>query len=514
MYISRFINKLIIVMIFSASIFIFASDKSYANLTFNNLNIETGISQSTVEVMFQDSKGYIWLGTNDGLNRYNGYDFKIYNYEEGQNSISNNGITDITEDEYGNIWVGTVQGINKINTTTEKIINYTEGNDGIKDESITEVIVTKDNKLLVATYEGLNIYNKDKDKFETVLDETEGIISEVIYSIDEDKYGNIWIGTDLGVNKISKSFKVLESYPINSEENSLGESEIYNVYCDDEYGLVWAGSDSSGIFNINTHSKKVTRYMNNPTDKKSIPSNQIGAIMRDSKGNLWIGTTDGLAKYNEKSKNFDVYKNKIYDKNSLVYNDVRSLIEDREGIIWVGTYSGISIFDTKTRITHYNAGIDDDYLLNESMVHGIYEDEDGYLWVGTKSKGVNIIDRKNMKSKYINTDNNNVISSNSINDITGYKDFIFVATDNGLLKIDKKSKKMKNYHIEDGLIGEKIKDILVCDKNYLWIGTTNGLSLLNIENDNIIDMSDYVEEGSYVRYINQDSKGNLCIGIS
>ena len=92
-------------------------DKSYAsldNLTFKNMNIEKGISQSTVEVLFQDSKGYIWLGNNDGLNRYNGYEYKIYNYEEDQNSISHNGITDITEDKEGNIWVGTVQGKDKL----------------------------------------------------------------------------------------------------------------------------------------------------------------------------------------------------------------------------------------------------------------------------------------------------------------------------------------------------------------------------------------------------------------
>ena len=93
---------------------------------------------------------------------------------------------------------------------------------------------------------------------------------------------------------------------------------------------------------------------------------------------------------NEKNDKFNVYKHKNYDKNSLIYNDVRSIIEDREGVIWVGTYSGISIFDTNSSITHYNAGLDDDYLLNENMVHGVYEDDDGYLWVGTKSKGINI----------------------------------------------------------------------------------------------------------------------------
>ena len=508
MVIKRHFKKLITTTLVGITVLTPINKLSYAqskNLIFNNINIEQGISQSTIEDIFQDSEGYIWLGTNDGLNRYNGYEFKIYNYEEYQNSISHNGITDITEDKYGNIWVNTVSGVNKINKKTEKISNYTEINGKIKEDSTTEIIVTKDNNILVGTYEGLNIYNAKEDRFDIILEQKDGILSSCIYSIDEDINGNIWIGTELGLNKLSKDFKVLETYP--------SESEIYNIFCDDENGFVWAGSDSSGLLKIDTKTKEVTQYINDIEDENSIPANQVGVIIRDSKGNLWVGTTNGLARYNEKNDSFDVYKNKVYDKNSLVYNDVRSIIEDREGVLWVGTYSGISIFDTESSIKYYNAGLDDGYLLSENMVHGIYEDDEGYLWVGSRTKGVNIIDRENNTSKSISMENNNVIQSNSINDITGYKDFIFVATDAGVLKINKKENTIQNYNLEDGLIGENVKDIFVCDKNYLWIGSTNGLNLLDIENDKIIDMTDYVDEGSYVRYVYQGQDGSYYIGF-
>ena len=508
MVIKRHFKKLITTTLVGITVLTPINKLSYAqskNLIFNNINIEQGISQSTIEDIFQDSEGYIWLGTNDGLNRYNGYEFKIYNYEEYQNSISHNGITDITEDKYGNIWVNTVSGVNKINKKTEKISNYTEINGKIKEDSTTEIIVTKDNNILVGTYEGLNIYNAKEDRFDIILEQKGGILSSCIYSIDEDINGNIWIGTELGLNKLSKDFKVLETY--------TSESEIYNIFCDDENGFVWAGSDSSGLLKIDTKTKEVTQYINDIEDENSIPANQVGAIIRDIKGNLWVGTTNGLARYNEKNDSFDVYKNKVYDKNSLVYNDVRSIIEDREGVLWVGTYSGISIFDTESSIKYYNAGLDDGYLLSENMVHGIYEDDEGYLWVGSRTKGVNIIDRENNTSKSISMENNNVIQSNSINDITGYKDFIFVATDAGVLKINKKENTIQNYNLEDGLIGENVKDIFVCDKNYLWIGSTNGLNLLDIENDKIIDMTDYVDEGSYVRYVYQGQDGSYYIGF-
>lgn len=508
MVIKRHFKKLITTTLVGITVLTPINKLSYAqskNLIFNNINIEQGISQSTIEDIFQDSEGYIWLGTNDGLNRYNGYEFKIYNYEEYQNSISHNGITDITEDKYGNIWVNTVSGVNKINKKTEKISNYTEINGKIKEDSTTEIIVTKDNNILVGTYEGLNIYNAKEDRFDIILEQKDGILSSCIYSIDEDINGNIWIGTELGLNKLSKDFKVLETY--------TSESEIYNIFCDDENGFVWAGSDSSGLLKIDKNTKEVTQYINDIEDENSIPANQVGVIIRDSKGNLWVGTTNGLARYNEKNDSFDVYKNKVYDKNSLVYNDVRSIIEDREGVLWVGTYSGISIFDTESSIKYYNAGLDDGYLLSENMVHGIYEDDEGYLWIGSRTKGVNIIDRENNTSKSISMENNNVIQSNSINDITGYKDFIFVATDAGVLKINKKENTIQNYNLEDGLIGENVKDIFVCDKNYLWIGSTNGLNLLDIENDKIIDMTDYVDEGSYVRYVYQGQDGSYYIGF-
>lgn len=508
MVIKRHFKKLITTTLVGITVLTPINKLSYAqskNLIFNNINIEQGISQSTIEDIFQDSEGYIWLGTNDGLNRYNGYEFKIYNYEEYQNSISHNGITDITEDKYGNIWVSTVSGVNKINKKTEKISNYTEINGKIKEDSTTEIIVTKDNNILVGTYEGFNIYNAKEDRFDIILEQKDGILSSCIYSIDEDINGNIWIGTELGLNKLSKDFKVLETY--------TSESGIYNIFCDDENGFVWAGSDSSGLLKIDTKTKEVKQYINNIEDLNSLPANQVGAIIRDIKGNLWVGTTNGLARYNEKNDSFDVYKNKVYDKNSLVYNDVRSIIEDREGVLWVGTYSGISIFDTESSIKYYNAGLDDGYLLSENMVHGIYEDDEGYLWIGSRTKGVNIIDRENNTSKSINMENNNVIQSNSINDITGYKDFIFVATDAGVLKINKKENTIQNYNLEDGLIGENVKDIFVCDKNYLWIGSTNGLNLLDIENDKIIDMTDYVDEGSYVRYVYQGQDGSYYIGF-
>ena len=512
-----FINKIITIFLLSIVILNSYPNESYAhanNLTFNNLNIEQGISQSTAKIIFQDSKGYIWIGTNDGLNRYNGYEYKIYNYEEGKNSISHNDITDITEDENGYIWVGTVQGMNRINTETGEIQNYTKENEKIPNDSTSEVIKTQENKIVVATYSGICVYNEEKYAFEPVLNTGNGLMSDIVYSLDEDKYGNIWVGTDMGVHKISKDFKILETYGGPKEENSVVQDAVYNMYCDDKYDTVWIGTADSGVFKLNTKTKEVKQYKNDPNDEWSLPSNQIGEVLRDKNDNLWIGTDGGLAYYDEEEEHFYIiYRNKIYDKNSLVYDNIKSMIQDKEGIIWIGTYSGVSIFDTESSIKHYKAGPDEDYLLNENMVHGIYEDSDGYLWVGSKLKGISIIDRENHSATSISTENNDIIKSDMINDITGYKDFIFVATDGGILRIDKKTRKIKNYSVEDGLVNEAVKDIMVDDKGYLWAGTINGLSIINIETEEIIDMTKYIDTEKYIKHIYQDNEGNYYLGL-
>ena len=125
--------------------------------------------------------------------------------------------------------------MNRINTETGEIQNYTKENEKIPDDSTSEVIKTQENKIVVATYSGICVYNEEKYAFESVLNTGNGLMSDIVYSLDEDKYGNIWVGTDMGVHKISKDFKILETYGGPKEENSVVRDAVYNMYCDDKY---------------------------------------------------------------------------------------------------------------------------------------------------------------------------------------------------------------------------------------------------------------------------------------
>ncbi|GAA0711851.1 two-component regulator propeller domain-containing protein [Paraclostridium ghonii] len=512
------LNKFNVFVLINIVVFAYYSLDIYANknnITFNDFNIEQGISQTTIEAIFQDSKGYVWLGTNDGLNKFNGYDFKVYNYEEDENSISNNFITDIDEDKYGNIWIATVDGVNKLNPKTGEFTNYLKENKLISGGNATEILMTKDNKILVTTDDGLNIYDPKEDKFNRVLSGNNNLSSQFMYCLDEDDKGNIWIGTKLGVSKISKDFKVINNFSI--DKYNIGKGEIYNILCDDETGYTWVGSANSGLAKINMKTNEISSYKCDPFDENSIPSYSVEAIKKDSKGNLWIGTSKGLALYNKKEDNFEIYTHKIYDKNSLVNNNVKSLMEDSNGLIWVGTYSGLSVFNTESKINHYKAGQDKDYLLSENIVHGLYEDEDGKLWIGTNSKGVNIVDRKNNKSTYLNTKTEKRFKNDSINDITGKGKVIYIATDGGLLEINKDNNTINHYGVENGLVNNRIKDLLLDSKGHLWMGTIDGVSILDTKTKKIIDINKYINDGQdknkYVRYIFEDSEGNYYLGF-
>ena len=163
---------LILVCIFSC----LKISTSYANIresfNFKNITIEDGLSQSTVETIYQDSKGYIWIGTNDGLDRYNGYEFKHYKYDKyDKNSIANNYIVDIIEDKNGYIWVSTTNGLSKIDTDKDEIKNYysEQYNGNLLDSNLWRLLYTKEGELIVFSINGINLYNEENDTFDSII---------------------------------------------------------------------------------------------------------------------------------------------------------------------------------------------------------------------------------------------------------------------------------------------------------------------------------------------------------
>ena len=505
---------LILVCIFSC----LKISTSYANIresfNFKNITIEDGLSQSTVETIYQDSKGYIWIGTNDGLDRYNGYEFKHYKHDKyDKNSIANNYIVDIIEDKNGYIWVSTTNGLSRIDTDKDEIKNYysKEDSGNLSNSNLWQLLCTKDNRLIASTIDGLNVYDKNKDKFTRILYKEGELPSQYIYSLEEDINGHIWVGTDNGLVELDKDLNIVKSY-----QDAIGDSDVYNVY-DDSKGNIWVCTLDNGLFKINLDDKSVENYKNN-NSKISIPSNNVRDIISDSEGKLWIATDKGLCTFDYEREEFITYNKKSYQSNSLIDDEIFCLLKDSSGLIWIGTYSGISRFNPNSNFTHFKLDPYEDNSISGNVIHGIYEDDDKTLWIGTNESGVNIINGESIK--HLNKENSNIVSD-LIEDITGFKNYIFIGTNEGLSVLVKNDKTAKNYTItnyttKDGLPSNKIRSLFIDSKGYLWIGTNKGLAILDTNNNKIIDITYILDEmgvsDKFIRAVYEDSKGNYYIG--
>ena len=521
--------KLIKILLLFILIIFYNDNKVYAlistekNINFKRITIEDGLSQTTVQYIFQDSKGYMWFATTDGLNRYNGYEFKVYKYNKGSNeSISGNFIVAINEDEEGNIWVGTTRGLNKINNTTNLVKQYLPDVDGcnISDYNITEIFIDSKKDIYITTANGLNIYDKENDNFKRVYGNEDGentLSSQAVYSIVEDKNNNFWIGTDNGLNKVESKTGRITNYYAEDGKNTISDNFIYKLYMDDLNNL-WIGTDSQGLNKLDIDKGKFEIFLNDKDDKNSIGGNSIPYILKDRNSNLWVATNNGLSKYDEKNNNFITYVNKVYDNQSLIDNSVLSLFEDKEGNIWVGTYNGISMFNLDNTFFNYRHDPLNINSINNNMMAGIYEDSDGLLWVGTTENGINIIDRSsNTVFKYTEKEDGSSINNNNIKDIVGIENEIWISTDKGLNKYDKLTDSFTYYTVEDykELNTNDLKSLYIDRDGTLWITSQSGL--ISFDRKNKFKSYNYIlKEKGITEYffsdIVEDEEGILWIG--
>lgn len=489
----------VILMIIVSIIFIinmsvnnaFAITNDDKNINFKRITVEDGLSQTSVEYLFQDSKGYMWIGTIDGLNRYNGSRFEVFRYSKDKpNSISGNYISAITEDDEGNIWVGTSRGLNRINTHTSEITTYLPGINGcnLSNYNITEILIDSKGDIYIATEDGLNLYNKEDDNFIRLYnsgDKKNSLSSQFVYSIVEDDYGNYWIGTDDGLNKVENNSQKIIKYYSDGGDNSINDNFIFKLYADNLDNL-WIGTYNGGLNKLDLKTNKIEKFENDPNDDSSIAGNFIRYILRDSRNELWIATNNGLSRLNEEENKFINYKSKIYDPQSIVSNNVLSLFEDKSGAIWVGTYDGISLFNPQNSFKNYKNDPFNTNSLSENMMAGIYEDNEGLLWVGTVNEGLNLIDRKSGNiTKFKSSDDEDSLSNNHIRDIVGIQNEIWIATEFGLNKYDKLTKKFTRYYNEDNensLLYNDVRTLYIDNEGILWIGTRDGLCTFDRKN--------------------------------
>jgi ligand-binding sensor domain-containing protein len=316
---------------------------------FRRYTAADGLSQAVVQALFQDSTGYIWIGTQAGLNRYDGAAFTVYSLKEG---LSNDWINAIAEDGQGRIWIGTLEGISVYDGET--FTNYTR-KDGLGGR-VDSILATRDGRLWAGSPQGIRLFDGTRWTF---LGVDQGLPSWKVTALLEDSQGRIWVGTTSGLVRIEGESFV----PFDAPE--LEGKEVSALALDQE-GRLWIGCpDQVRVYHDD---QLVATY----DEKNGLSSLPVVALRVDRYGTGWIGTPQGLGKVENNQVSF------LTGKEGLQYPDVRSLLEDQDGLVWIGTYGGLFKFQGRA-FTNYDSADG----LGSDNVRPILRDRGGLLWVGT-----------------------------------------------------------------------------------------------------------------------------------
>jgi signal transduction histidine kinase/ligand-binding sensor domain-containing protein len=499
------------------------------DINFSYLTTNDGLSTNRVRTVYRDSKGYLWIGTEAGLDKYDSYQIKTYRYNENQpGSISNNDIWCILEDSKKNIWIATSNGLNLYNAEKDSFTIFKsnpEDSSSIDNNRVNGIMEDSRGNIWVTTYGNcLNRWIPSKKAFVRYR-----IPSNFGYNkIQEDSKGNIWIvSRNPGIKKFNPKTGKLTFY---NYTEIPAENSIKNLYID-KNDKIWIASRGNGFFNFDPNSGKFThidinrkgkdsygdiiagiveeddRYLWLPLDKGGInvydkvtktfsylnySDSKTGAlnnegvwgIYKDNENIIWVCTTGGgINYYNPKKNKFKLFKHEANNPNSLSFNVVNCLYEDSEGLIWIGTDGGgVNIFDPKNQnFKHLFHDPSNKNTLSYNTIRCITQDKNGDMWIGTWAMGFNRIDKKTGKIYRYMPKTGNATALSIWHMTIDHNGLIWMGVlDNGVYLFDKDKGWVDNYHVNDAdpksLSNSKIWYLFEDSRKIMWICTNDGLN--------------------------------------
>lgn len=491
------------------------------NLGFRHITSLNGLSHDTIYSIAQDKDGFMWFGTEDGINKYDGNTIKVYGSEVHNKSfLQNANCSALYVDKSNSIWIASWGGgLEVLNPRTKKIVSYVHeqsDSDSISDNNVQSIFEDSKGTLWIGTYtKGLNKFDPDKGKFTTYIHDDNNdnsLSSNRVWSINEDSDGSLLIGTDRGLDKFDP-----ESGKFTHFDQEI-KNRVRTIY-KDKSGTLWLGTEN-GLCKFDTKTREYKYYL---TGLENQLTNIINSIYEDSRGTFWVGSSNGLDIFNRETGEFDSYKNEFNDDNSLSNNDIRSIFEDKSSNLWIGTRGGgVNKIDIKPRAFKYYGNFKNSPVtLSDSNVNSVIEDSSGMIWIGTNNGGLDKFNKKSNEIKYFMTD----ISKNenrSLNAMVEDGDYIWIGSSGGLNKFNKVTGEIVTYKNEPNevrsLSSNTILSIFKDSNGVIWVGTVSGgLNQYDKNNDTFINyISDRNNPNSIssntVNCIYEDSLNNLWIG--
>jgi ligand-binding sensor domain-containing protein/signal transduction histidine kinase len=509
------------------------------NIKFNHIGVADGLSQGTIYSICQDKFGFLWFATENGLNRYDGYTFKVYKHNfRNEYSISSNKVLSLFEDSKKNLWIGTNEGLNYYDRNNDRIIedpqwphntitsiaedennnlwlgsnrylyyldlklgtlkvytpNDSADNSGNLSNGLIKSICVDHNKnVWIGTNRGLNLYNRQDDKFINYFYDSSNpnsLSDDDVCSLLDDKDGRLWVGTadglDLFINAKDgpREGKFVHLLNSSSGQKSISTGRVLALLEDDKQNL-WISTENGGLskLNLNMYEKNIidfTNYRNNTTNNNSLSFNSVGSIFQDNQYNIWIGTMGkGIDMINAVKNQFIHVMNEPGNKNSLSNNMVNAFMEDGD-YLWIGTEGGLNQYNKKDGT--FKLFVHDPQIstsIGADAVWAVCKAKQGDLWVGTWAGGLNLFNYKNetFTHYYQNKDVNKSLSNNNIFSIIEDSDNnIWIGTiGGGITRYNPADKTFTTYNQTNSSINNYGFGIKKAKNDDLWIITLDGL---------------------------------------
>jgi signal transduction histidine kinase/ligand-binding sensor domain-containing protein/DNA-binding response OmpR family regulator len=535
-------------------------------------SIRKGLSNQFVRCILKDSKGFMWFGTQNGLTRYDGVNFVVYeNSTEDSTSLSYNNITAIFEDKNKNLWVSTFLGLNlynrekdnfirisafqsivistigednqnnlwlgtigsgviRYNLSSKKVDYFTNtGTDinSINSNHITSLLVDRENKLWFGTWYGLFLMDTDGKVIKHFLKEphnAESLSDNYVNTLTIAKDSVLWIGTLYGgLNKLFISDQKFRFTHYLSKSARYTPPSILSMVADHHTSL-WIGIENSGLLRLDTKTGQFDHYLEEAGNLYTLNSNLIRSLYIDNLNILWIGTIGkGVNYIDQREKRFDLYKRNPDNPNSVSGDDIRCFTEDKQGNIWIGTYDGISMFDSKNR-QFIRRLTQETNNLTSNAVNSLAFDSKDNLWIGTMNQGIDQYNRNLTKIGNYKIKGIQKVGENKINTLyVDRKDNLWVGTaGSGLFRYDNvKNTFIQIYNDPKGAGPNEmgyVFSVLETSDSLIWIATAHRLFCLEDSSDRYSfrifanDTSPGSLNSNYIVCLFEDHNKNLWIG--
>lgn len=500
--------------------FAFARQK---DLRFNHLTIHKGLTSNVVNSIMKDNKGFVWIATDNGISRYDGYTFVNYtSVLNDSTTISNNCVNYIFQDRENQIWACTNSGLDLYNRKLDKFDKHF-----LRWWIVKTVYADRKGQLWIAALKGLFLYQSDTKKLTKPFGNLFDFVSKdqpfnIVGSIYEDNYGNLWIGTTHGgLYQYNTKTQKLKLFKHDASDNTSISSDKIRQIIEDKWHRIWIATFGGGVNLFNHETQTFTRYTHIPDDPNSLSDNLVNSIFSAPDSTIWIGTDgNGINVFDTKRNLFHKYVHSENNPQSLNCNNIRTITGDDRGGIWIGTYSGgVNLFSENTEpFANYNIITKN----GKNSVTAFAQDKNKNFWIGTDGGGLFYYNKISKSFTSVNYKrqvhevygNNKVISL-----LFDSKGYLWIGTYlDGLYRYDPLDNTCKRYTYDDksGLSDNTIWYMLEDKQKRIWIATENGLNLYfrDVNKFTTINKSNSSLKNNEIRTLYEDSKNRLWIGTA